>query len=142
MDKETLTSNFTKSIGEPDATTGMIGDTGLSGRTLDAYVENLLPSITDDDTVNDAFIETHVKFLKAMGGQMRHERSEFIKNHQPKPTDPKPTDPKPTEPKPNDGESELEKRIKALEEERENERKNFLVKDLRGKVEQRAEGLR
>lgn len=83
MDKETLLSNFTKSIGEPDATTGMYGDTGISRRTMDVYIDNLLPRITDDNTVNDAFIEAHVNFIKAMGGQLRHEQSEFVKNYKP-----------------------------------------------------------
>lgn len=83
MDKETLLSNFTKSIGEPDATTGMYGDTGISRRTMDVYIDNLLPRITDDNTVDAAFIESHVGFIKAMGGQMRHEQSEFAKNYKP-----------------------------------------------------------
>lgn len=97
MDKETLLSNFTKSIGEPDATTGMYGDTGISRRTMDVYIDELLPSITDDNTVNDAFIESHVRFIKAMGGQMRHEKSEFAKNFKPGQTEPPAQDSKDSE---------------------------------------------
>lgn len=83
MDKETLLSKFKPSIGEPDANTQMYGDTGLSVRTLDTYLEAILPSITDDAIVTDDYVNTHVKILKSMGGQMRHEQSEFVKNYKP-----------------------------------------------------------
>lgn len=82
MDKETLLSKFKPSIGEPDANTQMYGDTGLSVRTLDTYLEAILPGITDDAIVTDDYVNTHVKILKSMGGQMRHEQSEFVKKLQ------------------------------------------------------------
>lgn len=81
MEKETLLKGFEQRVGVPDAQTGMCGDTGISGKTLDAFVESILPTITDDSSVDDAFYERHAGFLKAMGGQMRHEKAEFVKQH-------------------------------------------------------------
>ena len=122
MDKEILLSSFKKSIGEPDATTGMYGDTGISSRTLDVYIDNLLPRITDDNTVDDAFIGAHVGFIKAIGGQMRHEQSEYVKNYKPKEQE---------HPGAND---EWQKRIEALEKERDQERLNNQINGLRSAV--------
>lgn len=85
MEKETLLSGFTQRIGDPDAN-GYFGETGISQRTLDVYVENILPTIPSDDAVNDDFYGRHVNILKSMGGQLRHMNGEFAKNYKPQST--------------------------------------------------------
>lgn len=77
MEKETLLTGLKKVLGEPTAE-GYIGDTGVSVRTLDAYAEALMPTITEE-SLNDDFYSRHASVVKKMGGQMRHEKSEFIK---------------------------------------------------------------
>lgn len=129
MDKEILLSNFKKHIGEPDATTGMYGDTGISRRTMDVYIDNLLPQIADDNMVNDAFIETQVKFIKAMGGQMRHEQSEFVKNY--KPQSQQTTS---QQQQTDDANADLQKRIEAMEKAMEQEKANNQLNGLRNEV--------
>ena len=78
MEKEELLSGFKKVLGEPGEN-GIIGDTGISSKTLEAFIESLAPSITDDTKVDDAFYGRNVALLKSMGGQMRHEIAEFVK---------------------------------------------------------------
>lgn len=80
MEKEILLSGFNGKIGNPDEN-GFIGETGISQRTLEAYVDSILPEIASDDMVNDSFYDRHVNFLKSIGGQLRHEKSEFVKNY-------------------------------------------------------------
>ena len=80
MEKETLLTGLRKVIGEPDAA-GNYGETGITQRTLDAYVDGLMPSITDDAAVDEGFYTRHGSFLKTMGGQLRHEYAEFVKGH-------------------------------------------------------------
>lgn len=82
MEKETLLSTFTQRFGEPGAN-GYFGDTGISQRTLEVYVDNILPIITSDDMVNDDFYARHENILKSMGGQLRHMNGEFAKNYKP-----------------------------------------------------------
>ena len=82
MEKETLLSGFKERIGNPDEK-GFYGYTGISHRTLEVYVENILPDITSDDMVNDSFYERNVNVLKSLGGQLRHMNSEFAKNYKP-----------------------------------------------------------
>lgn len=125
MEKETLLSGFNQRIGNPDATTGMYGDTGVSGRTINAYLDTILPSITDDGMVTDAFYDSHVNILKAMGGQMRHEQSEFVKSYKPSPNNPNPNS------NPASPESKWEERLKAIESERALEKKGVLIQGLR-----------
>lgn len=85
MEKETLLSTFTQRFGEPGAN-GYFGDTGISQRTLEVYVDNILPIITSDDMVNDDFYARHENILKSMGGQLRHMNGEFVKNYKPEQT--------------------------------------------------------
>lgn len=80
MDKETLLKELKKRLGEPTAN-GFLGDTGISGRTLEKYVDAILPTIKADATPDSAFYDAHAEVAKAMGGQMRFEQAEFIKNH-------------------------------------------------------------
>lgn len=94
MEKEQLLSELKSKL----------GTTSLSERTLSEYVGNVLPTITSDEQVNDAFYVAHVGILKSMEGQLNKDvadrvksaRSEWEKNH-PTPTpnpNPNPTDPK------------------------------------------------
>lgn len=94
MEKEQLLSELKSKL----------GTTGLSERTLSEYVGNLLPTITSDEQVNDAFYVAHVGILKSMEGQLNKDvadrvksaRSEWEKTRQtPTPNpNPNPTDPK------------------------------------------------
>lgn len=131
MDKETLLSGFTQRIGEPGAD-GNYGDTGISGRTMDSYIEGILPTITDDAAVTDDFYDRHVNFLKAMGGQMRHEKAEFVKNYKPQQ--------KQVEQKGDD--DKLLKRIEEIEKRFSDERKESEVRDMRSEVCNRASSLK
>lgn len=136
MEKETLLNGFNQRIGEPDAN-GMYGETGISGRTLDVYLDQILPDITDDASVNDEFYNKHVVFLKAMGGQLRHENAEFVKNY--KPNTPPSTPPAPPAAGAND---DLLKRLEALEKERENDKRAYAVNSLRESVAKKCEELK
>lgn len=73
MDKETLYAKFTAVMGDADTATGMIGDTNISKRTLESYVDAIIPGIKDDESVTGDYLDSHVSVLRAMGGQMRHQ---------------------------------------------------------------------
>lgn len=142
MDKETLLTGFKKELGEPSAS-GYLGDTGVTMRTLDKYVEALLPTITTDDSVNEQFFKNQAAVVKAMGGQMRFEQAEFVKNYKPKPgtVPPEP----PADPKQKTGEpgnEDVLKRLEALEKERENDRKNSVVREMRSRVSNKSGELK
>lgn len=102
MEKEQLLSELKSKL----------GTTGLSERTLSEYVGNLLPTITSDEQVNDAFYVAHVGILKSMEGQLNKDvadrvksaRSEWEKTRQTPTTNPNPN---PTDPK-NEPNKELE----------------------------------
>lgn len=119
MEKETLLNGFNQRIGNPDAN-GMYSGIGVSARTLDVYIDNILQEITDDTSVNDDFYDKHVAFIKAMGGQMMHEKSEFIKGYKPQPQTP-----------PAQQESEFKQWLAKFEKEQEESKKLLLVKELR-----------
>ena len=80
MEKEQLLSELKSKL----------GTTSLSERTLSEYVGNVLPTITSDEQVNDAFYVAHVGILKSMEGQLNKDvadrvksaRSEWEKTHQ------------------------------------------------------------
>ena len=80
MEKEELLSKLNPVIGNPDST-GNYGELGISTRTLDAYVDAILPTL--GESVTDEQINSHITILKAMGGQLRHEKAEFAKNYKP-----------------------------------------------------------
>ena len=128
MEKETLLTGLKKELGEP-AANGYLGDTGVTMRTLEKYVDAIFPTITSDEMADEAFYKSHAGVVKAMGGQMRFEQAEFAKNYKPKqePTVPPPVDKK--EPY-----EDFKKRLEALEKERENERKTFAVEKMRSEV--------
>ena len=139
MEKETLLTGFNERLGNPDAN-GMYADAGVSSRTLDAYIDGVLPTITDDSEVNDTFWERHINFIKAIGGQMRHEKAEFAKNYKPTVTPPAPPAP-PVPPAGDTGNDDLIKRLEKLEKEREDERKAFAVEKMRSETLKKAEDL-
>lgn len=109
MEKELLISKIKEKI----------GTTKISEQTMDAYVASILPTIANDEMVNDAFLEGCKAFLVAARGQMTNEAAEEIrryKENHPAPT-PTPTPaPAPTpEPKPNNGDEAMEKLLKEFE---------------------------
>lgn len=77
MDKETLLTSIQAIIGKPD-TDGNYGETGVSSRTLDTYLEGILPTLGDNP--NEDLIKAHANILKSIGGQIRHEKAEFVKS--------------------------------------------------------------
>lgn len=134
MEKETLLTGLKKELGEP-AANGYLGDTGVTMRTLEKYVDAIFPTITSDEMADEAFYKSHAGVVKAMGGQMRFEQAEFAKNYKPKPEPPVP----PVPPVPPTGEGnelyeDFKKRLESLEKERENERKTFAVEKMRSEV--------
>lgn len=96
MDKETLLQGFGERLGNTE--NGFYTQNGLSERTVETYVDAILPSV--GETVDDAFYATHVAILGTMGGQLRHEKAEWIKSQ--KPTPPSPPNPKPSEETPSE----------------------------------------
>lgn len=138
MEKETLLTGLKKMLGEPGAN-GYFGDTGVTARTLDAYVDALLPTISSDDAVNESFYQSHANVVKAMGGQMRHEQAEFVKSYKPQGGGYNTASQDPTSA--NSGDEDLLKRLEAIERERELERKTSVEKSLRERVINKASGL-
>lgn len=138
MEKETLLTGLKKMLGEPGAN-GYFGDTGVTARTLDAYVDALLPTISSDDAVNELFYQSHANVVKAMGGQMRHEQAEFVKSYKPQGGGYNTASQDPTSA--NSGDEDLLKRLEAIERERELERKTSVEKSLRERVINKASGL-
>lgn len=142
MEKETLLTGFNERLGNPDAN-GMYDQVGVSQRTLETYVDGLLPTIADDAEVNDTFWERHVNFLKAMGGQLRHEKAEFAKNYKPKAATPPQVDTPPDTSTPPEGDelAALKKRLETLENERKEEKSAQTVKELRKRAKDHSETL-
>lgn len=135
-------TGFKKELGEPSAN-GYLGDTGVTTRTLDKYVDALLPTIATDDSVNEQFFKSHAEVVRAMGGQMRFEQAEFVRNYKPKPGTVPPEPPVELKPKPGEpGNDDVLKRLEALEKEREIERKNFVVREMRSRVSNKSGELR
>lgn len=124
--------------------TERLGTTGLSGRTISEYVDNILPTITSDEQVNDAFFGVHTKILKSLEGNLNHDvanrvnafKSEWEKNN------PKKDVPEP----PKDDNKELYealvKKIENLEKQRAEDSLKTTVSDLKGKVLNKADELR
>jgi len=70
MDKETLLSKMKSKL----------GNTQLSDRSVESYVVGILPTITDDSIVTDAYLETHVGILRSFEGQYRHDLATGIED--------------------------------------------------------------
>ena len=118
-----------------------LGTTSLSERTLSEYVANILPTITSDEQVNDAFYAAHTAILKSLEGQLNKDvadrvktaKSEWEKNH-PTPT-PNPN-PNPTDPKnePNKELEEMKSMIAAMQQKLEAADKAKLSSDMMASV--------
>lgn len=80
MKKEELLTKIQEVIGEPDAN-GNYVDAGISERTLDVYLDSILPTL-DGYNAEDV-VNAQVNIIKSMGGQLRHEKAEFVKNYKP-----------------------------------------------------------
>lgn len=133
MKKEELLTKIQKAVGEPDAN-GDYVNVGISKRTLDAYMDAILPSLGEE--VADDVINAHIEIIKAMGGQLRHEKAEFAKNYKPNVEPKKEPQPKkePEEPK---NDSEVKKLLEQLNELKtrfDNQEKSSKQERLREKV--------
>lgn len=85
MKKEELLDGLKNAIGDPDAD-GNYGETGLSLRTIESYVDDVLvPQFGNEEKVADDFYKNQAGFLKTVGGQLRHEKAEFAKSYKPAP---------------------------------------------------------
>lgn len=71
MEKELLISKLKEKI----------GSTNVSDKTIGAYVEALMTTITNDEIVNDTFLENHASVVKVMGGQISHDASVEINKY-------------------------------------------------------------
>ena len=71
MEKELLVSKLKEKI----------GSTNVSDKTIGAYVEALMPTITSDEMVNDTFLASHASVVKIMGGQISHDASVEINKY-------------------------------------------------------------
>ncbi len=71
MEKELLVSKLKEKI----------GSTNVSEKTIGAYVEALMPTITSDEMVNDTFLDSHATVVKVMGGQISHDASVEINKY-------------------------------------------------------------
>ena len=58
-----------------------IGSTNVSDKSIGAYVEALMPTITSDEMVNDTFLASHASVVKIMGGQISHDASVEINKY-------------------------------------------------------------
>lgn len=108
MEKEELLTRLQGEIGKPDAN-GNYGITGISQRTLDAYIDGILPTLGEN--VDDAVIGTHASILKSIGGQIRHEKAEFVKGYKSNSTSTSKDD---TTKGGEDGDSEIMKLLKQI----------------------------
>lgn len=138
MEKEQLLSAMTERL----------GTTGLSARTISEYVDNILPTITSDEMVNDGFWGIHTKILKSLEGNLNHDvanrvnafKSEWEKNN------PTKKEEQPVETQKKDPQVELyETLVKKIESLEKQNAENFLkntVSDLKGKVLNKADELR
>ena len=71
MEKELLVSKLKEKI----------GSTNVSDKTISAYVEAVMPTITSDEMVNDTFLASHASVVKVMGGQISHDASVEINKY-------------------------------------------------------------
>ena len=78
MDKEELLKGFGEKLGEQPNAEGIYEKSGISTRTLDTYVGEILPEVGEE--VNDGFYEKHIRILNSIGGQMRKEKADLFKS--------------------------------------------------------------
>lgn len=140
MDKETLLTEFRKRLGEPNAT-GHLGDTGITTRTLYAYINAIFPLVSSEESVNDDFLQSHLSVIKAMGGQMRYEQADFVKNYKPKSNNKEVVE-DPLRKEDNELVSQLLSRIESIENENKVFRKNSEINSLRDVIRKKAGDLK
>lgn len=137
MEKEQLLSEMT----------GRLGTTGLSERTVSEYVDNILPTITSDEQVNDAFWDMHTRILKSVEGNLNHDvanrvntfKAEWEKNNPKKQEPPKQEPAK--EPQMELYEA-LVKKIESLEKQSAESNLKATVSEIKGKVLSKADELK
>ncbi len=137
MEKEQLLSEMT----------GRLGTTGLSERTVSEYVDNIMPTITSDEQVNDAFWDMHTRILKSVEGNLNHDvanrvntfKAEWEKKNPVKQEPPKQEPPK-------DSQTELYealvKKIESLEKQSAESNLKATVSEIKGKVLSKADELK
>lgn len=109
-----------------------VGTTALSDRTIDEYATSILPTVTSDEMVNDAFWTAHTAILKSFEGNLNHEvanrvnvfKSEWEKNHPQTP-------PPPQDPPKDDKYETLLKEIEGLKKANEESQKKSAIESLR-----------
>lgn len=117
-----------------------LGKTALSERTINEYVSSILPSITSDEQVNDAFWTMHMTILKSFEGNLNHEiastvnkvKEEFLKGNPPTPPTP-PAD---------DRYEKLMQEIESLKKQNEETARKNASESLRNAVLTEADNLR
>lgn len=105
---------------------GKVGKTSLSERTINDYIEKMMPKEGDPD---DAWFGIHTDILKSLGGNfsadVANQVNEFKKNYKPEPAPNPNPDPNPN-PQPNAEFEELKQQMSALMEQMKGVRtKNF-----------------
>ena len=71
MEKELLISKLKEKI----------GTTNVSDKTMNAYVDAIMPQVTNDEMVNDTFLDIHSNTLKVIGGQISSDASAEINRY-------------------------------------------------------------
>lgn len=121
-----------------------IGTTALSDRTIDEYATSILPTITNDELVNDSFWATHTSILKSFEGNLNHVvatkvnefKTEWEKTH------PIEAPPPPTPPTPNDDIDLLRKEVESLKKANEESLKKSAAEALKSKILSKGDDLR
>lgn len=101
----------------------------LSSRSINEQLDALMPLLANEETELADFVEKVLPLFNTANANVRNDVSQEIKEYKEKNPLP-PTPPTPPTP-PKEGESELEKRLKALEEELENSRKEKKVNNVK-----------
>ncbi|MGJ7024922.1 hypothetical protein [Petrimonas sulfuriphila] len=133
MDSEQILSQIKEKVGQTD----------VSDRTMMSYIDKHLPK---DQEPDDKFYEAAVDIFKSFQGNMSNfaattvkqqaeaKIEEFKKNYKPSPTPSVETPPK--------GDDELAKRLEAIEQALQNEKKANAINSLRSDVKAKADGLK
>jgi len=120
-----------------------VGQTDVSDQSISDYIKLHLP---DDAEPDEAFYDKAVKLIKSFQGNMSNfaattvrkqvdAKLKELKNSQPQQAEPKSENPK-------EGDAELLKRLEALEQAFEKERKLNMVNSLRNEVKSKADALK
>lgn len=123
MDKETLLTEFGSRLGKTD-NEGNYTHAGISSRTLDVYVENILS--TAGETPDENFYTSHIAILNSLGGQMRKQIADAIKAAKTKQTPPSDDDADEKQTPPSDEVQKLRASIESLAKRLDDQDKNRL----------------